>query len=80
MTTVSIHSKIQELEKYDSVIATVRCQCKKGAWLEFDGLIGFAYTNLRIKEKAYCSIRKINYETGYILLSVDSVISDDYAA
>ena len=81
-TTLTFEERIQEagFERRDTVQATVVRKSVKGVWLEFgnesdNGFIGFAYATLKKNDRVLCSIRKINLDTEFIILSVDSVLA-----
>lgn len=78
---------INDLNKFDTVRATVECACKNGGlYLKIDGLEGNPIVKsyncfVKAQEHVLASIQKIDAENNYIRVGIDSVLyADAYAA
>lgn len=67
--------RLGEIEKYDTVQATVIRQTANGILLSFGReLVAFAHANLPVGSIVLATVRKIDYDRGFTLMSIDSVI------
>lgn len=69
-------NRLGEIEKYDTVPATVIRHTTKGILLSFGNeLIAFCHANLPVGSLVLATVRKIDYDRGFTLMSIDSVIN-----
>ena len=63
------------VQRWDTVKATVICETLKGALLSFNNnLVAFAYTSLPKGAEVWATIKRVDYEQEFILMSIDSVL------